>query len=194
MSLVSAGVPVYFSCGRQGHGVNRCSQVDTSFPFLPPRWSVDVRNGQYRATRFDGTGLGSPPVGELEVGRDVRPLGSCRWGAGWDLTGLRTPVIGQSKTDRGRNDRELLDRTEGVLGSGNRLVPISSVEMEGSSWSVVPPVSRARKNRRGMRPAGGIRQCPPRVKNGPTDGEGKTQAIPLSVEAEEFSLMTESKS
>ena len=25
---------VCFSCGRPGHGVNRCSQVDTSFPFL----------------------------------------------------------------------------------------------------------------------------------------------------------------
>ena len=25
---------VCFSCGRQGHGVNRCSQMDTSFPFL----------------------------------------------------------------------------------------------------------------------------------------------------------------
>ena len=49
MSLVSAGVPVCFLCGRQGHGVNRCSRVDTSFPFLPPGWSVDVRNGQYRA-------------------------------------------------------------------------------------------------------------------------------------------------
>ena len=91
---------------------------------------------------------------------------------------------GQSKTDRGWNDRELLDRTEGVLGSGNRLVPISPVEMDGSSWSVVPSVSRARKNRRGMRPAGGIKPCPPRVKNEPTEGEGKTHAIPLSVEAE----------
>ena len=115
MSLVSAGVPVCFSCGRQGHGVNRCTQVDTSFPFLPPAWSVDVRNGQYRTTRIEGTGLGSPPgnegwsgregqppgssgikvrltpLGELGVRRDVRPLGSCRWGAGWDFTGLRTP-------------------------------------------------------------------------------------------------------
>ena len=45
-----------------------------------------------------------------------------------------------------------------------------------------------------MWPTGGIRPCPPRAKNGPTDGEGKTQAIPLSVEAEEFSLKTESKS
>ena len=57
-------VRVCFSCGRQGHGVNRCSQVDTSFPFLPPGWSVDVRNGQYRATQTDGTGLGSTPGNE----------------------------------------------------------------------------------------------------------------------------------
>ena len=58
---VKEWVRVCFSCGRQGHGVNRCSQVDTSFPFLPPGWSVDVRNGQYRATQTDGTGLGSTP-------------------------------------------------------------------------------------------------------------------------------------
>ena len=90
-----------------------------------------------------------------------------------------------------RNDRELLDRTEGVLGSGNRLVPISPVERDGGSWSVAPPVSRARKNRRGMRPDGRIRPCPQRVKNELMDGEGKTHVIPLSVE---FSLKTESKS
>ena len=34
-----------FSCGRPGHGVNRCSQVDTSFPFLRQGWSVDIRDG-----------------------------------------------------------------------------------------------------------------------------------------------------
>ena len=38
-----------FSCGLQGHGVNRCSQMDVYFPYLLPGWSVDVRNGQYRA-------------------------------------------------------------------------------------------------------------------------------------------------
>ena len=36
-----------FSCGLQGHGVNRCSRMDVSFPFLLPGWSVEVRNGQY---------------------------------------------------------------------------------------------------------------------------------------------------
>ena len=55
---------VCFSCGRQGHGVNRCSQVDTSFPFLPPGWSVDVRNGQYQASQTDVTGLRSTPGNE----------------------------------------------------------------------------------------------------------------------------------
>ena len=34
-------VRVCFSCGRPGYGVNRCSQVDTSFPFLSQGWSVD---------------------------------------------------------------------------------------------------------------------------------------------------------
>ena len=75
MSLGSAGVPVCFSCGRQGHGVNRCSQINTSFPFLPPGWSVDVRNGQYRTTRTERTGLGSPPGNEGWSGREGQPPG-----------------------------------------------------------------------------------------------------------------------
>ena len=32
-----------FSCGFFGHGVNRCSQLDRSFPYKMPGWSVDVR-------------------------------------------------------------------------------------------------------------------------------------------------------
>ena len=37
---------VCFSCDRSGHGVSRCSRIDTTFPFLSPRWSVDFRDGQ----------------------------------------------------------------------------------------------------------------------------------------------------
>ena len=43
-----------FSCGFFGHGVKRCSQLDRSFPYKMPGWSVDVRNGQYRASRMRG--------------------------------------------------------------------------------------------------------------------------------------------
>ena len=174
---------------------------------------MDVRNGQYRATQTEITGLGSPPgnegwsgregqlpgslgtkvrltlVGEL---RDIRPLGSCQLGRGlgshWAPDTQAFPSLWSlTKTDRGQNDRECLNRTEGVLGSGSRLVPISTVEMDGSSWSVVPPRSRARRNGRGMRSAGGIRPYPPGMKNEPMAGEGRTDVIPLSVEAEEFS-------
>ena len=63
-------MPVCFSCGRHGHGVNRCSQVDTSFLFLPPGWSVYVRKGQYRATQTERTGLESPPGNEGWSGRE----------------------------------------------------------------------------------------------------------------------------
>ena len=45
-----------FSCGFHGHGVNRCSQLDISFPYKMPGWSVNVRNGQYRASRMRGDG------------------------------------------------------------------------------------------------------------------------------------------
>ena len=103
---------VCFSCGRQGHGVNRCSQVDTSFPFLSHGWSVDVRNGQYRVIRTGGTGMwftpgnegwsgweGQPPgslgikfqltpAGELVDQREASLHGSCRWGVGWTRLGF----------------------------------------------------------------------------------------------------------
>ena len=71
-------VRVCFSCGRQGHGVNRCSQVDTSFPFLPLGWSVDVRNGQYRATQTDGPGLGSTLGNEGWSRQEGQPPGPSR--------------------------------------------------------------------------------------------------------------------
>ena len=99
----------------------------------------------------------------------------------------------QPKTVRGGGDKELLGRTDEVVASGNRVVPICPIEMEGGPWSVVPSVSRSRKNRREMRPAAEVRPCPPKVMDGPKEGVKKTQVRPLSVEAGEFSPKTESK-
>ena len=42
----------------------------------------------------------------------------------------------------------------------------SPIGMGGGSLSVVPPVSGARKNGRGVRPAGGDRRSPPKVEDG----------------------------
>ena len=38
-----------FSCGFLGHGVNRCTRLDRSFPYMTPGWSVNLRDGEYRA-------------------------------------------------------------------------------------------------------------------------------------------------
>ena len=81
MSLGSTGTPVCFSCGRQGPGVNRCSQMNISFPFLLPGWSVDVQNGQYQATWTERAGFGSPPGNEGSGGRVSLPN---HWGSRFD--------------------------------------------------------------------------------------------------------------
>ena len=64
-----------FSCGIQGHGVNRCSQMDIYFPYLLPGWSVDVRNGQYRASRIHGDGRDGQLGKEGWFGREGQPPG-----------------------------------------------------------------------------------------------------------------------
>ena len=40
---------VCFSCGRSGHGVSQCPRIDATFPILLSGWSVEHRDGQYRA-------------------------------------------------------------------------------------------------------------------------------------------------
>ena len=139
------------------------------------------------ASRTIGDQGTTDPGGELVVRGDVSRLGSCRWGAGLDTQPFQ-PLGSHSTTDHGRNRQKLPDRTEGVLGSENPMLPISPTEMDRGSWSVVPQVSRARRHRRGMRPAGGIRPFPQRVNNELLDGGGGgTKVMPLSVEADEFS-------
>ena len=87
-----------FSCGRQGHGVTRCSRMDVSFPFLLPGWSVDVRNGQYRASRIRGDGRNYTPGKVGWSGREGQPPGSSETivqltpGGGGRVLGARQPA------------------------------------------------------------------------------------------------------
>ena len=66
--------PVCFSCGDGGHRINRCPQVNADFPFLPAGWSVNMDNGQYRATRMNKT-LARVPGNEQGSEREGQPLG-----------------------------------------------------------------------------------------------------------------------
>ena len=64
-----------FSCGFFGHGVNRCPRLDRSFPYKTPGWSVDVRNGQYRASRMSGDEHDLRRGKEGWFGREGQPPG-----------------------------------------------------------------------------------------------------------------------
>ena len=86
-----------------------------------------------QGTTDPGGGVGGlrrrQPAWQLPVGRGLGPH--------WASNTQAFPPLGSHSTkDRGQNERKLLDRTEGVLGSGNPMVPISPVEMERGSLSV----------------------------------------------------------
>ena len=146
------------------------------------------------------------PAGELVVRGDASRLGSCRWGAGSDLTGLRVHRLFRHW---GAIPRRIVDgmnescwtALKGCWEVGTQwcrslrlgwteALCRSPVGMDRGSLPVVPQVSGARRHRRGMRPAGGSGPFPQRVKNELTDEGGNTEVRPLSVEAEEFSLGT----
>ena len=66
----------------------------------------------------------------------------------------------------------------------------SPIRLDRGSLSVVPPVSGARKHGRGMRPAGGDRRSLQGGKDEHMVVREKIGVLPLSVEAEEFSVRT----
>ena len=65
--------PVCFSCGGEGHGINRCSRINTAFSFLPSGWSVNMNNGQYRATQIGKTTSTVFSGNEEWSGRETQP-------------------------------------------------------------------------------------------------------------------------
>ena len=62
------GVPgtVCFSCGLSGHGVSRCSRMDTAFPFLLPGSAKTLSVGKRRLI-WAGGGGGQPPGSAMHV-------------------------------------------------------------------------------------------------------------------------------
>ena len=147
-----------------------------------------------------GGGDGEPrrgqPAWRLPVGRGLGPS--------WASSTHALPPLGSHPMEvRGQDNRQLPVRAKVVLGSRSPIMPDSPIGLGRGSSSVVPPVSGARKHGRGMLPAGGDRRSPQKVKDGQTDvredilvvSDGQvvrenTRVVPLSVEAEEFSLRT----
>ena len=60
-----------FSCRFLGHGVNRCTRLDRSFPYITPGWSVNLWDGEYRESRRTGE-VHTSQIGEKKDGSGGR--------------------------------------------------------------------------------------------------------------------------
>ena len=49
---------VCFSCGKPGHGVGRCPELDETFPYMLPGWSVELGGKGGRQIRGEGSAAG----------------------------------------------------------------------------------------------------------------------------------------
>ena len=165
------------------------------FPFLSTGWSVDVRNGRYRASRMDGIILtgdrsATDPGGGMRVlgGHQLawqQQVGSVR-GSHWTPNVQGFPALGShANTDDGRCERPFPDDSGEVSENETAKVPISTLEMGGG-----PVVSQGREMgdpKWGMRPAGAGRSSPQKPVVDLSDVRGNAAVRPLSVEAAEFS-------
>ena len=150
---------------------------------------------------------------ELEIlaVRGFGDMGKCAWDwmirdrfiAAQRSCGLRRHLDCVPPDTPSQDNRQLPVRAKSVPGSRSPIVPDSPIGMGRGLIVGGPPVSGARKHGRGMRPAGGDRRSAQKVKDGHTDVREKiivisdepvvrenTGVVPLSVEAEEFSLRT----
>ena len=152
-----------FSCGFHGHGVNRCSQLDISFPYKMPGWSVNMRNGQYRTSRMRGDGQDRRRGKEGWFGREGQPPGPSmtvthlthpawkrlmddthrpRWtpnAHGFPALGSLTP--GEKK----RRDHAIPDSGSAVAAWNSTLDPILRSERDGGHRAPLSNVSAPRR-------------------------------------------------
>ena len=161
---------VCFSCGRPGHGVNRCSQVNTSFPFLSQGWSVHV-DGQSRVKRTGGTRTWSPLGNEAWSGREGQPPGSSGTkvrltpagesavrgeasqlpvgsgpGPGWASSMQTFPPLGSQPAEiHGQDSRKLPVLAKSVLGGRSDCAGLSDRDGRGLIVGSPPSVRRSEK-------------------------------------------------
>ena len=119
-------VVVCFSCGRPGHGVNRCSRVDTSFLFLLLGWLVDIWDGQYWAVWPGGSMARSQSGNEGWSRREGQPPGP-------SVTEERlTPADGERAAPVARNRpvwRSLVEHVHGSSWSSTIGEPSANVSL-----------------------------------------------------------------
>ena len=171
-------------------------------------WSTPGNEGwsgrEGQAPGSSGTKVRLTPAGEMVVRGEASRHGSCRWSMGLDTVGHRARMLFRhwAAIPHMFVDR-ITDSCQSGQVSAGKQEPDSPIGMGRGSLSVVPPVPGARKHGRGMRPAVGDRPSPQNIEDGHTDVSDRlmvisdglvvrenTRVVPLSIEAEAFSLKT----
>ena len=185
---VTAMGPVCFFCGDGGHRMNRCSQVNADFPFLLAGWSINMDNGQYRATRMNRT-LAEVPENEQWSEWEGQPLGPLKIKAPLTRVGV-SAEIGNGNPIGGYRQNIVSGAT------GWPIVRSFRPWKRGRRWSDMQrdrPSPVPRNLDRGTRPAQDFQPAPHRNSNTGTRGIQKTIVMPLSALAENFTPRKTSK-
>ena len=207
-----------FSCGLQGHGVNRCLRMDVSFPLSTSRmvcgceeWPIpnftDTRSPTERSAGKRGMVWAERSAARTIVNSDAPDLGGGKrapggcppaWrqprgsthGARWTPNAQGFPALGSlTPAEEKRRDRSVPDSSEMVVAQDTTMEPISPSELVRGH--MCPLERNIGVLHRGMRPAGDIgptRQMDPENVLGM---KSQSAIRPLSVEAVEFSLTLE---
>ena len=188
--------PVCFSCGDGGHRINRCTQVNTDFPFLPAGWSMNMDNGQYRAKRINQR-LAEEPGNEQRSEREGQPLGPPEIKAPLTQAGVSTEISNGNPTGGFR--RKIVSGTTGrpivrefpsletqqrTAGNTKRSAGLSAAEVGRRPTG--PPTPVPRNLDRGMGPAKDFQSVPQKDSNTRTRGVQETIVTPLSALAGNF--------
>ena len=154
-----------FSCGFSGHGMNRCTRLDRSFPYITPGLSANLRDGEYRASKLTGeahiptrgkegwtisnNNMTDPGGGRSPAWK--RPKDDT-YGPGWTSDVQSFPVLGSlTPAEKDRRDRAI-QKCAAVVDKDAELDPLCRPEGGGSHWA--PLVRLTKTPRRQMRPAG----------------------------------------
>ena len=168
--------PVCFSCGDGGHRINR-------FPFLPMGWSMNMDNGQYRATRMNQK-LVVEPGNEQRSEREGQPLGPPEIKAPLTQAGVSAEISNGNPIGAHRG-KIVSGATGSAAEDGRKYQGISRSQYRRSGPATDGP-SDAGPPDRGMRPAKDFQSVPQRDSNTQTRGVQKTIMTPLSALADNF--------
>ena len=176
------GGPVWFSCGNDGHSVNRCPQMRAASPPFPETWWSSRDNEHYRFKNKNQK-LIEGPGNEQRFEREVQPLGPLEIKAPLTQVGVSVEISNGSHWTSDSLEFPSLE-AQRTAGNTKGSAGPSITEMDRRPMGHPTPVLRNLD--KGMRPVKAIRSVPRGNRNARTWGVQKPIVTSLSALAENF--------